>query len=415
MTSSDYNNAFGYQAGTTLTTGGSNSFFGHKAGTNIRAGVENVAMGREALASAANSDAHNNTAVGTECMKLNTTGTQNAAFGKAAMILNESGNYNCGIGPYALKMNTTNSHNTAVGWSAMLNATGSQNTAVGSSAMDNSSCNGSNNTAVGFEAMGKLTSGGDNTAVGRAALLDCTNTTGSTAVGVEALENMNGAGNTAIGKQALRGVGNATGSLNVGIGEMAGDSITTGYRNTMLGQRTDVSAGNGAYQIAIGEDCISYGNSRITVGSGAGNNRWWLGFSTSTGWAHVSDRRYKENIADNTTLGLAFIKDLRPVTFTWKKKSEIDSSLPDYDPTDNADGHKGPPLDTKVQYGLIAQEVKAVIEAHGVPDFGGWEQEETTGIQAVSGEAFIHPLIKAVQEQQVIIDDLKSRIETLEG
>jgi hypothetical protein len=179
----------------------------------------------------------------------------------------------------------------------------------------------------------------------------------------------------------------------------------------MLGQNTDVSAAGGAYQIAIGEDVICTGQSNITVGSGNNTNRWWMNFTSNTGWARYSDQRYKENITDNTSLGLAFINDLRPVTYTWKKKSEIDSTLPGYDPTDL----EGPPLNTKTQWGLIAQEVKAVIDDHGVTDFGGWDIEETTGVQAIAGEAFIHPLIKAVQELSAKNEALEARIATLEG
>jgi hypothetical protein len=66
-------------------------------------------------------------------------------------------------------------------------------------------------------------------------------------------------------------------------------------------------------------------------------------------------------------------------------------------------------------YGLIAQEVKQALADNNITDFGGWDIEESSGIQAISQEMFIHPLIKAVQEQQTIIDDLKTRIETLEN
>jgi hypothetical protein len=195
--------------------------------------------------------------------------------------------------------------------------------------------------------------------------------------------------------------------LNVCVGTMAGDVITTGYRNTIIGQRADASASNASYQIAIGEDCISTGASRFTFGSGNGDNRVWNAFGTDASWTRVSDVRYKKDIQDNTDCGLAFINDLRPITYKWKKKSEIDPSLPDYDATDS----EGMPVSTNKMYGLIAQEVKEALDKHDITDFGGWNMtEEGEEIQAVSQEMFVHPLIKAVQELSAEVEQLKSKI-----
>ena len=51
-------------------------------------------------------------------------------------------------------------------------------------------------------------------------------------------------------------------------------------------------------------------------------------------------------------------------------------------------------------------------------DFGGLDIQKTEkydDFYGMSYDQLIAPLIKAIQEQQTIIDDLKSRIETLEG
>jgi hypothetical protein len=458
------NTIIGSRAGDAVTSGAANTFIGKDSGGAVRAGAENVAVGLNALLSATNSDASNNTAIGAETMKMNTTGTQNTAVGKASMILNESGDFNTAIGAYSLKINTSADANTAIGYETLFaNQTGTYGTAVGYRALKATTvssntavgafagqaitsggsniaigtyslmgvCTGSYNVAVGVSALAAVTSGSENVAIGRDAMNDINtgsqnvaighesltkmqSNSGTVAVGFQALENATSQENTAVGYKAGELI-SGTGQMNVCLGAYAGDSITTGYRNTILGQRCDVSTGTGAYQIAIGEDVIAYGQSTITVGSGSSTNRWWMNFTTNTGWARASDQRYKENITDNTNLGLAFINDLRPVTYNWKKKSEIDSTLPGYDPTDNADGQKGPPLNTKTQWGLIAQEVKAVIDDHGVTDFGGWDIEETTGVQGIAGEAFIHPLIKAVQELSAKLEAAEARIATLEG
>ena len=47
---------------------------------------------------------------------------------------------------------------------------------------------------------------------------------------------------------------------------------------------------------------------------------------SDTSWAASSDERLKENIQESTA-GLSFINDLRPVTFDWKQKKDITPEL----------------------------------------------------------------------------------------
>ena len=65
-------------------------------------------------------------------------------------------------------------------------------------------------------------------------------------------------------------------------------------------------------------------------------------------------------------------------------------------------------------YGLIAQEVKTALDKHNITDFAGWDETEE-GIQGISQEMFVHPLIKAVQELSAKNDALEARIQELEG
>ena len=60
----------------------------------------------------------------------------------------------------------------------------------------------------------------------------------------------------------------------------------------------------------------------------------------------------------------------------------------------------------KTMYGFIAQEVKAAMDSAGASDFGGWITP-STGIQGVSIEAMVVPLVKAVQELSAEIKKLK--------
>ena len=112
-------------------------------------------------------------------------------------------------------------------------------------------------------------------------------------------------------------------------------------------------------------------------------------FATNTSISSASDERLKENIKDLET-GLTEIMALKPRRFDWKE---------------------GEGNSTKNNAGFIAQEVETVL-----PELiGDYLHDEIDDIKSVRMGDILPTLVKAVQEQQVIIDDLKSRIETLEG
>ena len=118
----------------------------------------------------------------------------------------------------------------------------------------------------------------------------------------------------------------------------------------------------------------------------------------TNGTIQTSDQNEKNTIADSD-LGLDFVKKLSPKSYKFNGK-------------------------TRTHYGLIAQDVETVLSDISKPatDFAGFiksdiseEQDGSTYRYGLRYNEFISPLIKAIQEQQVIIDDLKARIETLEG
>jgi hypothetical protein len=132
---------------------------------------------------------------------------------------------------------------------------------------------------------------------------------------------------------------------------------------------------------------------------------------SDTSWAAASDSRLKKEVA-NSTVGLEFIKDLRPVTFKWNAKNAIANSLPQYD-ADSSDPVYG---EGKAHHGFIAQEVKTVIDAHSdvVNGHNIWV-EDPNGTQQVAPSALVPMLVKAIQEQNALIEALTARITTLEG
>ena len=67
----------------------------------------------------------------------------------------------------------------------------------------------------------------------------------------------------------------------------------------------------------------------------------------------------------------------------------------------------------KVYDGLIAQEVKSVIDELGI-EWSGWSKNDSDGKQGIQYGALTVPLVKAVQELSTKVDILNKRIIELE-
>ena len=202
-----------------------------------------------------------------------------------------------------------------------------------------------------------------------------------------------GARNNAFGEEALEAI--TTGSDNIGIGFRAGDRFTTASNNIMIGSYCDGGSVSSSTRIAIGYDMTVNSDNRVQIGSG-NVNHIYNDFASNATWTRASDERLKEDIQTNTSCGLDFINDLRTVTYKWKDKTAYDRKM----------------------YGLIAQEVKASLDAYSITDFAGWsltDENDQTSNQAVSYEMFVIPLIKSIQELKAKNDALEARITALES
>jgi len=292
------------------------------------------------------------------------------------------------MGTAALQNNTV-SNNTAAGCFALQgNTTGANNTAVGHSALKANNT-AANNVAVGVNAALVITTGASNTAVGTSALSAATSGSTNTALGVNA------------------GSGITTGASNLLLGVAAGANITTGGGNIMLSNCDGAAVGT-SHQIVMGASVTGVGQDNFTFGRGTSDSNIAFGATSITA---PSDQRYKEDIAD-ATAGLAFIKDLRPVTFRWKKEKDVPSDHPAY-----VEGSDTRVMNNYTNHGFIAQEVKTAIDAHSeIKDgFDMWSEQGAGGRQRLGPSSLIPILVKAMQEQNALIEALTARITTLEG
>jgi hypothetical protein len=394
-TTGSYNTASGYYAlysnttGNSNTASGLNTLFSNTTGSNNTAngyyalysnttGNSNTASGVNALI--ANTTGSNNTATGLNALASNTTGYNNTASGYFALYSNSTGYSNTASGSGALNSNTTGNSNTASGCFALyLNTTGSYNTASGLGALS-SNTTGDDNTVSGYYALTSNTTGYSNTASGVNALHENTTGYNNTTSGLNALfSNTTGNGNTASGYKAL--YANTTGSYNTALGINAGGEYTTGAYNTFIGNGSDAELEGLTNATAIGSGAIVDASDHVRIGNTSVKQ-----IGGAVPWSSLSDIRIKKDI-ENIGYGLDFVKALRPVQYRMKNG------------------------DDRTDFGFIAQEIEGLIgSGYNILGIGG----DTERMLSLRYTDFIAPLVKAVQEQQTIIESQKEIIRTFE-
>jgi len=311
-----------------------------------------------------------------------TTGIYCTAVGMSALRTNSTGTYNTTTGAYSMYGNTTGSQNTASGYYAMVsNETGSYNTALGYEALY-SNTSGSYSVAVGYYALRQTTTGGRCTAVGRQALQSNTTATGNSAFGLDALKsNTTGEQNTAVGEDAMRtnttanynaafgfnALYGVTGVSNTAIGTYAGDGITSGRANVVLGSM-NLTGPAPAFAITTQDH-------RISIGSTSATNAY-----VQVAWTVVSDARDKINFAP-VPHGLDFVKQLNPIQYQFKE-------------TRNSTVPHG-----SVRYGFKAQDILA-LEGNNPVIIDADDSEKLR----YNGESLVPVLVKALQELNAKFD-----------
>ena len=417
-----YNTATGSEALYSNTTGLYNTATGYAALYNNTTGIYNTAIGSEALYN--NITANNNTAVGHEALYSNTTGYDNTATGLGALRYNTTGNYNTASGWKALYINSTGNYNTAIGMNSLLsNNTGNANTAIGFQALM-SNFAGLNNVATGYEALKYNNSGSANNAYGHRALYQCGGT-GNGGYGEEANPTtLSGWNNIGIGyhtlgaidASGLRILGNQIGYDNIALGLVAGDRIGSNCnQSAFIGPFTNVITNNTdvSNSTALGNGALVFQNNMMRLGNSAVTR-----IETQVGLTVVSDGRYKFNVTEEVK-GLAFIKKLRPVIYQYNTqlmdkewmKSEFDTMV-----KHNPQLLKDYEIASNIRYsGFIAQEVEQAAKESNYDFNGVSKPENTDGHYGLNYSEFVVPIVKSVQEIQVIIDEQKQRIDKLES
>lgn len=258
-----------------------------------------------------------------------------------------------------MQSNTTGFANTATGGGALFNNTvGEYNTGVGAGSLG-SNTTGDGNTASGVNALAQTTIGDNNTAHGREALALNTIGTNNVASGYNTLrDNISGNGNTAYGTFAL-------------------GTNTTGSNNTGLGFGANVAANDLVNATAIGAGALVDASNHVRIGDGSVTQ-----IGGQVAWTNLSDRREKKDIRE-LSLGLDFIKSLRPVEYKMRNGND------------------------RIDFGFIAQEVEALVGTnYNVLGIGGTAERKLS----LRYTDLVAPLVKAIQQQQILIEEQRSMI-----
>lgn len=318
------------------------------------------------------------------------------------------------------------------------------NLAIGVGALNSQSSAStlSNNTAVGYETLFSNTTGKSNTALGHSALYN--NQIGEDCVAIGYQTNgtqSNGIQNTSVGNFALL------------VSDLSAANTAIGFQSLVAMTEAEYNTAIGAFslsQLVSFTNCSGLGHSAQVTGS----NQVQLGDSGTTTYAYGtvqnrSDERDKTDIRD-TELGLDFVKALRPVDFKWdmredyrpeapstvikpadlkddateEEKSKYDQDLAAYNAylVEKAKWledvklanitHNGSKKRNRYHHGLIAQEVKAVLDEKGI-DFGGFQDHKIAGgddVLSIGYNELIAPMIKAIQELSTEVASLKAQL-----
>jgi hypothetical protein len=238
------------------------------------------------------------------------------------------------------------------------------NIRMGNSSTMNAITSGTNNAAFGVEALGACSTGSRNFAYGYASLYSL-----------------------------------SSGGSNIAMGDATGYNVTSGSNNLLFGQNAGRTGYQSPYQSIAG---VTSDSNQIHMGN---ENHTTARIQIS--WTVNSDARDKTDV-NPLDLGLEFVKKLNPVTYRWDKRSDYEDRTPN-------GTNKLPEL----TLGFLAQEVEVVEKSFG------YDVANKTNLvvdrivdqdhYGITYEKMVPVLTKAIQEQQAIIDDLKSRLETLEN
>ena len=255
-----------------------------------------------------------------------------------------------------------------------------------------------------IETNGNLTPATTNIVFGQDGLISNTNGHNNIAIGQHNLkDNTTGHNNIAIGEWLLNSTErwpldkNTTGNNNIAIGPGSSFQNITGSNNTAFGSYTATGT-NFSNTSSLGRNTSVSASNQIRLGT--------PDIRGAVNFTGIPDARFKENLKDNV-LGINFIMGLKPLTYNFNTKKmnllQLDTVI--------YSTERYLELYEIRQIGFLAQEVEALADSLSF-DFHAVDKPQTDkDIYRIRYAEFVAPIVKAIQEQQTILDQQLAKLE----
>lgn len=364
----------------------------------------NIAIGNQALRSTVTGSGH--TAIGQEgVLQLLTTGNENTSIGKSSLSTVITGSRNCALGVGTMSNLAFGDNNVGIGAGAQVQFPGTS----GSLASNQLSIQntiwgrdmGGANSSIGIAAQPVSHNGGPNFAklyvggnTGTSPSLQLTGvpTLANPGVyflyvdpttGVVKQGTPTGTG-TGIGSNCTTAgfvprVTNSTGTGSLGCSQITDDGTNTVQIGTGNVGIVKFTTPGGAFSV-YGAGATSSLPSQTIIASGTPYKLFVQGWTASTGYVALSDKRLKKEIKKIES-PLSRISKLGGYTYKW-----------------NDENFAGKKLDENRQAGFLAQEVEAILPEAVV--------KNDDGTYGINYNAIMPLLTEGIKEQQVQIDKL---------
>jgi len=345
-----------------------------------------------------------NTVVGFNALKQNTTGGRNVAVGLNSLLNNTTGFSNIGVGSNSLRDVTTGHENIGVGEAALLKcSTGVRNVGIGPVTLFGNTT-GTNNTSVGFRSMYLNTTGSFNSAVGFEALR-------YTTTSAEA----NYTNTSGLGYRSR-----CSGDNQVQLG----DSSTTTYVYGTVQNRSDIRDKTGVRDETLGLQFIC-ALRPVQFRWNYREKYFDTVWTFSVGNIDLSPGEYDLWMADQTTIGTLVVDESHTCTVTngatWQDEKDVpteamvDGTIITMRPASTlvAVPNDGSRSGSRYHHGLIAQEVKQVVDDLELGDFAGLQHHAHNGgedVYSLGYEQLIAPLIKSVQQLKAQNEEIQATV-----
>jgi hypothetical protein len=318
-------------------------------------------------------------------------------------------NGNISIGGGGAPYSTSGAVNTFVGYGAgQVNTTGQHNTFLSMAGYRNTT--GYENTFAGYNAGSQNVAGNYNTSLGAGAGA-YNNNDGNVFLGAYTSHYTNGSGNIHIGMHSAY---QYHGDNNVVIGRDANGgypgTYLTGNNNTLLGGNSYMLVSGLTNATALGYDAKINASDKLRLG-----NTTVSVIEGQVAYSFPSDGRFKDEVKENVP-GLDFITRLRPVTYLFNTR-KFDEHI-----TQNLDAETRKTYlerqdyalaNAKMHTGFIAQEVEQAAKDLNYDFDGVNAPQNDVDNYSVAYSQFVVPLVKAVQEQQSMIESQAAQIKAL--